>query len=104
MLLNTFSISSHATGFTGPVGKIICHAASTSSLCRVSVNGEVEGESCATSGWDYTFDGATPEGKNLLSMLLAAHVSRQVVGISGTGTCTLSPDSENMQFIYISDE
>ena len=85
----------------GTIYRMVCHASGVSSVCQVALNGTPTLAACATSGWHYTFDGTTAEGKNILSMLLAAQFSKQTITIGGKGTCTLSGSSEDLRHVYI---
>ncbi|WP_277373649.1 hypothetical protein [Pseudomonas sp. AA-38] len=103
LLFAIFSVlckNAHADS-TGTVLRVVCHAGNVSPLCQVSLNGSPNLAACATSSWHYTFDGSTSEGKNLLSIILAAQVSRQTISIGGKGTCALSNGSEDLRHAYM---
>lgn len=91
---------SHAES-VGTVKHVVCHATGVSPLCLVTLNGAPSLAACATSGWHYSFDATTGEGKSLLSILLAAQLSKQAIAIGGKGTCS-SPGSEDLRHAYMS--
>lgn len=95
--------NSYAAGssFTGTIKNVVCHANNISPVCNVQVNGEPAGRGCSTADWHYAFDGTNAEGKNFLSILLAAQISRQTVVIAGQGTCDLAGGSDDLRHIYI---
>lgn len=95
------SANTIAGAYTGTIKAIVCHEAAISSVCQISVNGTPPGLPCASSSWRYTMDGTTTEGRNMLSILLAAQVSRQQITIGGKGACTLSGASEDIRHVYI---
>jgi hypothetical protein len=86
---------------TGTIKQMVCHDESVSPVCQVSMNGAVNLATCATSGWHYTFDGTTAEGKNMLSIILAAQLSKQLITIGGKGNCALLGSSEDLRHVYI---
>ncbi len=86
---------------TGTISRVVCHATGVSPVCHVAINGTPSLAACSTSGWHYTFDGSTSEGKNMLSIILAAQVSKQMITIGGKGTCTLANGSEDLRHVYI---
>jgi hypothetical protein len=86
---------------TATVKRMVCHDASVSPVCQVSMNGAVSLAPCATSSWHYTFDGTTAEGKNMLSIILAAQLAKQLITLGGKGTCTLGGGSEDLRHVYI---
>ena len=66
------------------------------------LNGTPNGQpACSSDGWRYSFDGVTSEGKNILSLPLAAQTAKQTVMMGGRGACTLSPNSEDIRHVYI---
>ena len=101
-----FVIESHAVGtpssFSGTIKQVVCHAKEVSSVCQVAVNGTPSANPCsAPGGWVYTFNGVELEGKNLLSILLAAQISKSTVTIAGQGSCNLAASSEDLRHVYI---
>ena len=87
---------------TGTIFRVVCHATGVSPVCHVSLNGTPTTlAACSTSGWHYTFDGSTTEGKNVLSIILAAQLSKQTITIGGKGVCTLAGGSEDLRHVYI---
>lgn len=101
LAVGAHSLSMAASAYTGKVSSVVCHATGVSSLCQVSLVGTPTGETCSSSGWKYTFNGATSEGKNLLAILLAAQVSQRDLALGGRGVCTLVSDSEDLRHAYI---
>lgn len=99
LLVSTNALA--GSSFTGTINKIVCHTSGISPTCQVSLNGTPSNETCGTSSWKYTFDGTTPEGKNILSILLAAQVGKQSITLGGTGACVLSSGSEDLRHAYI---
>ncbi|KZN34762.1 hypothetical protein N480_20990 [Pseudoalteromonas luteoviolacea S2607] len=90
--------------YRGLVAQIVCHADSVTSTCMVQLKSTPSGESCsANNDWKYAFNGSTPEGSNLLSLLLTAQVSRKTVGIRGQGQCTLVNYSEDISYVSIEE-
>lgn len=87
---------------SGTVSRLVCHVADVSRVCQVELNDSKSAAACATSNWHYTFDGATVEGQNVLSIILAAQLSKQRLYIGGKGTCTLTGSSEDLRHVYIS--
>ena len=87
---------------SGTIFRIVCHDNSISPICHVAMNGTPNVSSCSTSGWHYSFIGTTDEGKNLLSILLAAQLSKQNVTLGGKGTCDVAAASEDLRHVYIS--
>lgn len=88
------------SSYTGTIRAVVCHAQSITSICQVEVNGVVQNETCGTSNWKYTLEGATIEGKNMLSILLAAQMSGKEVVMAGTG-CSPGRASEDLRHVYI---
>ncbi len=99
--LSICPLISLATTYNGTILRVVCHEQDTSPLCQVQLNGEVPSLACATQAWKYSFDATTQEGRNILSILLAAQVSKQNVTIEGKGTCSLSSSSEDLRHVYI---
>lgn len=97
------SISSHAapSAFNGTIKQVVCHAKEISSICHLSVNGTPTEQPCGAGGWPYSFIGTNAEGKNLLSILLAAQLSNSHVTIGGQGTCNIIGGSEDLRHVYI---
>lgn len=55
---------------------------------------------CATNqNYDYAFDSSTAIGAKVFSVLLAAQRSSSSVQISGTGTCTINAEVEDIRWI-----
>jgi hypothetical protein len=105
IFLTVFSAQSFAGGFTGTIRSIVCHEKNVSPTCQVSVNGVPSGQpDCATSGWKFSFDGTTVEGRNMLSIMLAAQLSKQKIAIGGKGHCSVSSASEDLRHVYIITE
>ena len=104
VLCSIVPCTGYASGssFTGTIKAVVCHANEISPVCHVEVNGAPASASCVTSGWQYSFNGTNSEGKNFLSILLAAQMSKQTVTIGGQGTCSIAGGSEDMRHIYIS--
>jgi hypothetical protein len=96
-----FISSSLSADTTGTIKQMVCHDASVSHVCHVSMNGTVNLAACVTSGWHYSFVGTTAEGKNMLSIILAAQLSKQLITIGGKGTCTVAGGSEDLRHVYI---
>jgi hypothetical protein len=90
--------------FTGTVKQVVCHVQEISSVCHVSVNGSPTQPACVAQDWKYSFDGTTDEGKNILSILLAAQMSKQAVTIGGKGTCLLIGGTEDLRHVYITTQ
>jgi hypothetical protein len=65
------------------------------------LNGSAPNLECAKQAWRYTFNGTNAEGKNILSILLAAQVGRAQVIVGGKGVCNLSGSSEDIRHVYI---
>ena len=105
MLLIFISCGVHATGvqstFSGTIKQIVCHADNISPICHVQVNGTPANMGCATSNWHYTFDGTSDEGKNFLSILLAAQMSSTHTVFKGQGTCNLASYSQDLRHVYM---
>lgn len=85
---------------TGTIYRMVCHTTGTP-VCQVSMNGTPSVAACSTSGWHYTFDATSAEGKNIVSIILAAQLSKQTITIGGKGTCLLANGSEDLQHVYI---
>ncbi|WP_157633191.1 hypothetical protein [Vibrio bivalvicida] len=90
-----------ASQYVGTVRNVVCHSKNITSLCQVRLNRSIQGSTCATTEWTYVFDGSTIEGKNLLSILISAQVSKSTVVIGGTGSCSLNDESEDIRHIFI---
>tara|TARA_R110001599_G_scaffold249359_1_gene449224 strand:- start:12082 stop:12417 length:336 start_codon:yes stop_codon:yes gene_type:complete len=102
LMLVLFSAQSFGGGFTGTIRSIVCHEQNVSPTCQISVNGVPTGQPvCATSSWRFSFDGTTIEGRNMLSIMLAAQVSKQKIAIGGKGYCSVSSASEDVRHVYI---
>ena len=86
---------------TGTIYRVVCHESEISPVCQVAMNDTPSVAACATSGWHYTFDGTTAEGKNILSILLTAQISKQPITIGGKGICTLGGGSEDLRHAFI---
>ena len=91
------------SSYTGKIKQVVCHVAETSPVCQVMPSGSVLNETCGTSGWKYTFDGTTAEGKNILSILLAAQVSQKTIVLRGLGKCTFGSTTEDLRHAYITE-
>ncbi len=93
ILTAVFSGGAYAA-FTGTINRVVCHAEGVSPVCQIAVNGTPVVALCATSGWHYTFDGTTEEGKNILSILLASQISKQAITIGSKRSVStyFSPD------------
>ena len=87
--------------FTGTINKVVCHTTGISPNCQIQVNGTIANQTCGTSGWKFTFDGSTNEGKNILSILLASQVAKQSITLGGTGQCNFASTSEDLRHAYI---
>lgn len=103
VLLSIFPCYSLADS-TGTIFRLVCHVADISQICHVALNGTPSLAACATPGWHYTFNGTTPEGKNILSILLAAQISKQTITIGGKGVCTLASGTEDIRHAYITTQ
>ncbi|KZN38765.1 hypothetical protein N474_21095 [Pseudoalteromonas luteoviolacea CPMOR-2] len=100
--LFTIPFAGLASEYRGTVKHVVCHVETVSPVCQVMLNGTPNAETCAKdSSWKYTFDGTTPEGKNILSILMAAQMSGKTVGIRGLDKCTLATGSEDLRHVYI---
>jgi hypothetical protein len=99
-ILIGFSSLSYADS-TGTIKQMVCHSNGVSPVCHVSMNGVPSLAECSKSGWHYTFDGVTSEGKNILSIILAAQLSKTSITIGGKGTCLLAGGSEDLRHVYI---
>ena len=51
--------------------------------------------------WSFVFDASTDTGKSTHSILLAAAMSGQKVGIGGTGECNIIASVEDLKFAFI---
>ncbi|WP_194867373.1 hypothetical protein [Pseudoalteromonas sp. PPB1] len=87
--------------FTGTIKQVVCHTKHVSPLCQIQVNGNVSNQTCGTQAWKFSFDATTPEGKNMLSILLAAQIGKQQITLGGTGSCSLATASEDLRHAYI---
>lgn len=106
LLLAASANSNAAAGFHGQIESVVCHAHNVSPHCQISVKGSVSGATCAgASPWPFVFDGRTPEGQNILSILLTAQIHNKNVVIGGLGTCKLNGagNSEDLRHVYIKD-
>lgn len=56
---------------------------------------------CVTNpnGYYFSFDSGTKIGEKIFSTLLAAQRSDSEVRLSGTGTCTISPEVEDIRWV-----
>lgn len=56
---------------------------------------------CVTNpnGYYFAFDSGTKIGEKIFSTLLAAQRSGSEVRLSGTGTCTISPEVEDIRWV-----
>lgn len=96
------STSVFASSYNGTIAAVVCHEPGTTAVCQVQVNGAISQElPCASTPWKYTFNGTTAEGRNILSILLAAQVSRSTVSIEGLNQCNLVPQSEDLRHVFI---
>lgn len=96
------SVAYAGSSYTGTIKAIVCHEENTSDICQIMVNGSVSNETCSTDvAWKYNFVGTTPEGKNLLSILLAAQVAGKNVVLGGKN-CPSTNGPENLRHAYIS--
>jgi hypothetical protein len=61
----------------------------------------VDKPGCVTNpnGYYFAFDSGTKIGEKIFSTLLAAQRSGAEVSLSGTGTCTISPEVENIRWV-----
>ena len=103
LLTGLFLVGSAYGGsnYTGTIKAVVCHAPELTNVCQVQLNGVVENETCSASyPWKYSFVGTTDEGRNMLSILLAAQMAGKTVAMQGTG-CSISPVSENLRHVYI---
>ena len=103
LLIIVFSVGSVYAGsnYTGTIKAVVCHAPELTNVCQIQLNGAVENETCSSSyPWKYSFVGTTDEGRNMLSILLAAQMAGKTVVMQGTG-CSISPVSENLRHVYI---
>jgi hypothetical protein len=100
-LVGAHGLSLAGSAYTGKLSSVVCHATVVGGACQVSLVGTPTGETCSSSGWKYTFNGTTPEGKNLLAILLAAQVAQRDVALGGLGVCTLAGGSEDLRHAYI---
>ncbi|NQZ08946.1 MAG: hypothetical protein HRT35_17465 [Algicola sp.] len=56
---------------------------------------------CKTNGtFSYAFDPSTSVGKATLSLVLAAYTTKKEVTLTGSNSCTLYPDVENLMQIW----
>jgi hypothetical protein len=55
---------------------------------------------CNSNSWDFAFNSSSDTGKNTLSLVLAAELSKRLVVIGGTGLCDLNPTVEDLRYIY----
>jgi uncharacterized membrane protein len=55
---------------------------------------------CNSNSWSFAFDASTDTGKNILSLALAAEMSKQIVVIGGTGLCTIQGSIEDLKYLY----
>ncbi|NRG05552.1 hypothetical protein HRJ46_19855 [Vibrio coralliilyticus] len=90
------------SSFAGAIKAVVCHTDSLSPVCHVEVNGTPSNRGCSDSTWHYTFNGTTPEGRNFLSILLAAQMSGKTAVLEGTGTCNLAKGSADLRHVFIS--
>ncbi|WP_281628853.1 hypothetical protein [Vibrio sp. St2] len=103
-VLTLISASAFAgnSDFSGTIKSVVCHADNISPVCHVAVNGTPSNRGCANSDWHYTFKGTSAEGKNFLSILLAAQMSGKLVTLAGIGTCNLAEGSADLRHVFIS--
>ena len=102
LLLCLISTHTFGSAFTGTIKSVVCHDKTVSAWCQIRLNGQPSNPlACATQEWKYTFDATTIEGRNILSLLLAAQLSKQEVVIGGKGTCSLSSSSEDLRHVFI---
>lgn len=101
MLLMACCQPAAASEFGGTVLRVVCHVQDVASICQVAVNGVAPTVDCVTSSWRYSFAANTPEGKNVLAILLTAQASHLSIVIGGKGSCALSGGSEDLRHVYI---
>jgi hypothetical protein len=99
-LLMQTSFANSQTLYTGKIKAVVCHNKGVSPVCHIGVHGTVTGNPCNAGDWPYSFDGTSPEGRNILSIALAAQISGQQIIIGGTGGCTYGR-TEDLRHIYI---
>ncbi|WP_157134823.1 hypothetical protein [Sphingomonas sp. PAMC 26605] len=59
--------------------------------------------SCATVAGRWAMDARTPAGQSRLSVLLTAVALHKQIEVQGTGTCSVWPDTETVDYIHIAD-
>lgn len=59
-----------ASDYAGRLRTVACHT--IANVCLVQLDGAHTGPACVQGVWSYAFDGTTPVGKNILSILLTA--------------------------------
>ena len=82
----------------GPTYDAACIGDDSCVVIKVASNHEKAG--CNSNSWDFVFNSSTDTGKNTLSVVLAAEMSKRTVVIGGTGLCKLFPSTEDLTYIY----
>ena len=100
MILLSANVSAF-TESTGTVHRLVCHDNSVSPICHIDISGSLNVADCVDSSWEYSFISTTDEGKNLLSILLAAQLSSKPVTLAGKGTCLVAGGTEDLRHAYI---
>lgn len=57
---------------------------------------------CIAGGWHFTLDTTTDSGKGTLSALLSAYAMGKKIGIKGSGYCSNSSNTEDLQYVFFS--
>ena len=59
--------------------------------------------SCAIGNYPWAFPTGTPDGKMMMSLILAAKMSQSKIRLLGSGACTLSGNKETITHILLTD-
>jgi len=101
VILALYSLSAHASHFTGKIEKLVIGRLGH----QVFVHMKNAPATCGLDhplGFNYAFSlESHSAGKEILSVLLAAKVADKQIGVQGTGACTISADMEDISYIYL---
>ena len=84
----------------GPGYDETCVGATSCVVVMVSSTHNEDKPECNTNGWSYAFDSGTDTGRSMLSIALAAEISKKEVYISGTGACDINETVEDLKYLY----
>lgn len=100
LLIMLFASGSvNAGAYKGNVINVYC--SSVTGICSISLANGISklAPNCSPSGNTFAFDSTTNEGKNMLSLSLAALIGARYVSYTGSGTCTILSYSQNLTHI-----